>query len=158
MTWLDDHASDATQRRHLLFQIDFASPVYWTNGQLPIAYDGHMWAPKPTQISGISSRQLDGAGATLEVGNASNFLSALFFAGAAQGKVVRVWVACFDITSASQIPEQVFGPIYTGKIDTLTVVNSGGSTTATITLGPPIEQSTKMLPTRKMTDLLRHDL
>lgn len=157
MTWdLVDHASDATQRRHLLFEIDFGTPVYWTDCQIPIAWGGHMWDPKPTSTSGITSRQMDGAGATINVGNASNFLSALFFYGEADGALVSVRLACFDLSSNSQSPAQA-PMIYQGKIDTLSISNTGGAVTAVITLGPFVEQSTKMLPTRKMTDLLRHD-
>jgi hypothetical protein len=154
-TWLDTHSADATQRRHLLYEIDFATIVRWTDCPLSIAWDGHMWAPKTTASSGITTRQLDGPGATIQVGNADNFMSALFFSGGAKDKIVKVWVACFDITSNSQIPQQVYGPIFRGKIDTLVITNSGTSVVATITLGPPVEQMTKILPTRKMSDILR---
>lgn len=154
MTWLDSHAADPTQRRHLLYEIDFAAPVYWTDCEIPIAWNSHMWTPKPTQSSGITSRQLEGAGASLEVGNADNIMSALFFSGGAADKVVTVSMAFFDISSVSQIPQQVV-TIFQGKIDSLTIENSGGSCTATITLGPTLDQATKMLPTRKLTDILR---
>src|ERR1035437_3615850 len=106
-TWLDTHSADATQRSHLLYEIDFASPVRWTDCPLPIAWDGHMWTPKVTTESGITTRQLDGPGATIRVGNADNFMSSLFFSGGAADKVVNVWIAFFDITSNSQIPQQV---------------------------------------------------
>lgn len=148
--------TDGTQRRHTLYEIDFAVPVYWTDCPLPIAYGGHMWTPKPTQVSSITSKQLEGAGATMVVGNASNFLSSLFFAGGVKGKVVKIWIAAFDLATPSQEPYDVI-QVYDGKIDTMTITNSGGTVEATITLGPEVEQSSKMLPARRLTDLLRHD-
>jgi hypothetical protein len=154
-TWLDTHSADPTQRRHLLLEIDFATPVRWTDCPLPIAYDGHMWTPKATTVTGITSRQLDGASATLEVANADNLMSGLFFSGGAADKVVSIWVACFDIASTSQIPQQVV-LIFQGKIDTLVITNSGTTATASITLGPPSQPTAMMLPMRKMVDLLRH--
>lgn len=153
-SWLDTHSADATQRRHLLYEIDFTGPVRWTDCPLPIAWNGHMWTPKATASSGITTKQLDGPGATIRVGNADNFMSALFFSGGAAGKAVNVWEACFDTTSPSQIPQEVVLK-YQGKVDTLVITNSGTAAEATITLGPPVDQTTKMLPTRKMSDILR---
>lgn len=156
MTWLDTHFDDSTQRRHLLFEIDTAVVQRWTDCPIPIGYGGYTWTPKPTSVSGITTRQLDGSGASMVVGNASNFLSALFFTDGIQGKTVKVWVACFDIASASQIPQQAI-LVFEGKVDSCSIVNSGDSVEATLTLGPAADQSTKLLPTRRLTDLLRHD-
>jgi hypothetical protein len=156
MTWITTHAADPTQRRHLLFEVDTYVVQRWTDCPIPIGYDGHVWIPRPTSVAGITTRQLDGAAATLTVANAGNFLSALFFSGGINDKAVKVWVACFDIGDNSQVPQQAI-LVFEGKVDSCVITNSGSSVEATITLGPPADQSTKLLPTRKLTDLLRHD-
>lgn len=154
MTWIDTHATDAVQRWHLLFQFDFTSPVRWTDCPTPIYWNSQTWAPKPTKMSGITTRQLDFSGASFEVGNAANLLSAIVFAGV-QGVIATVWTAHFDPeTNKSAIPDDVVKQ-FTGAVTIPRASNNAGQCVVAFSLGPRRDLSTKFWPTRKTIDLLR---
>lgn len=162
MTWWDTHAADRNGRWPCLVQIAFTSgTVYWTDSDIPVVTGAgsiagdHRWTPRPLVVhDGITSRQAEVTGASIEIGNADNVLFAILFAGSVQGVLVNVFEAGFEDTNKTAIPDGLRW-ILRGRISAPREEQSGTLSAMTFTIGPVRNMAAKTGPGPLFSELLR---
>lgn len=153
MGYFADHAGDGQIRKYRLYFIALNTPVYWTDCDIDITWNGHTWVASPI-TQGAVSNQPSGATASFQYGDAAG---TVFTALAAQNggelAVAAIYEAGFLLTNQSAIPDEVL-EIFSGRVDRVAVTTSG-SDTLTFTLMPPALTTVATLPTRLLATLLR---
>lgn len=150
-TYIETHAADIRQRFALLLRVDFGSPIYWTDYDVPIVTTGiglasNTWTPKQFKVSGIDSQHGVVSGqATIEMGNADNAISSLILGGGLIGTKVYIYVAYLDPDAANSIAQAV-KQIFGGVIDTVSMDSDAAN--ASVVLSPLIDLQSKVLPRR----------
>ena len=154
MTYIDTHAADRNVRWVHLFELDLSTVQYWSDDIVAVAYNSQLWKPAVVTIDTISTEQGATGAATLTCGDADNVFSAFLFAGDITGAVVKIWQAWMDPTSPSQVPLDV-RQIFLGRIVDVSLSRSGLDATVKLGLGPYADPTTKLVPTRLITDVTR---
>jgi hypothetical protein len=151
--YFSDHGGDGQIRKYRLYFLALNTPVYWTDCDLDITWNGHTWVASPI-TQGAVSNQPSGATATFAYGDAAG---TVFTALAAQNggelAVVAIYEAGFLLTNQSAIPDEVL-QIFSGRVDRVSI-STQNTDTLTFTLMPPALTQTASLPTRLLATLLR---
>ena len=156
MTWLDDHAADEQIQACTLIEIDFATPPLRMNDLgIPVYFGGNRYGFRPYRIDGLSTRQLDIVGGTLEVGDGDNAITAYVVAAAVvSGVAIRVYEARWASTNKSAIPTAT-RLVHVGTIDSASIERASSSDAIVFQLGPPVNLDGKILPSVLWTSVLR---
>jgi len=153
MPFFLDHGGDGEVPKFRLYFLDLATPVYWTDSDLNIIWDGHTWVAQPI-IAGPVSNQPSGASASFRIADASN---AIFPVIAAQNggelAAAAIYEAGFLTTNKTAVPDEVL-EIFSGRIDR-PVIQSEGEDVIEFVLMALAQTDSAELPTRLVSTLVR---
>ena len=120
-TYIAAHIADAARLTFRLVKFHYAVPQCLTDCDIPIVYDGDTYIPAASLvIGGVQvSRDDQAVGATISVGNCSDYWGALLtsMAGPARNPTVQVFEAWLDVAEPSCVPLDVRG-LLVGAVET----------------------------------------
>jgi hypothetical protein len=159
--WIDYpyivNAADTSVRWVHLYEITLpspAAPIRWTDDLLPVISGGLTFAPYVVNVDAVTTEQGQVATGTLTVGNADNLFGNVIFTQDLTGSVVKIWQAWMNPHQPTQISASMH-QIFVGRVSGISLARSGQDSTATVTLGPYSDPSTKIFPPRLTSDILR---
>jgi hypothetical protein len=151
--YFTDHAGDGQIRKYRLYFISLNTPVYWTDSDIDITWNGHTWIASPI-TQGAVNNQPSGATASFSYGDADG---SVFTSLAAQNggelAVAAIYEAGFLLSNQSAIPDEVL-EIFSGRVDRV-AISTQQTDTITFTFMPPALTAAATLPTRLLATLLR---
>jgi len=110
-TWIAAHKGDAVRATFWLVKLGLTSPVYLTDCDQPIVYDGHAFEPDALAVTGVQDGAAAGsAGGRLTLGTGGPYWQALLadLAGGLRAFEVTFWEAWLDVaTFPSPVPAEV---------------------------------------------------
>lgn len=100
-----------------LIKLDISTPRYYTDCDVPITYDGHVYAPRSFDFdsANYSLREIVDS-VRLKIDNINNDLTSDFIAGNPQGAEVSISVVALDDNDLSNIGGAAI-PLFIGEID-----------------------------------------
>lgn len=154
MGYITDHAAETSKWRWRLIEIDFSTPMYVTDCDRAIEWNGHTWLPHGITVSSITNPDT-GPTMAFTAADADNYIFPwLNDTNGGEGLVVNAYVAEFAIGSASAAPDDV-RQIFTGRISSSTKDTSAGKDEVQISCGPPALTSAVNFPSRTFGSLAR---
>lgn len=101
-TWITAHKGDATRATFWLVKLGLPTPVYLTDCDQPIVYDGNSFTPDPLTVDGFQSdtANLLGSGGRLTLATGGSYWVDLIGAIATGNRTFEVtfWEAWLDVT------------------------------------------------------------
>ena len=153
MGFFADHAGDGQIRKHRLYYIALNTPVYWTDCDIDITWNGHTWVASPIMAGGVNN-QPSGATASFEYGDADGAVfTALGTQNGGELAVAAIYEAGFLLSNQSAVPDEV-AQIFSGRVDRVQI-STQQKDTIVFTFMPPAITNTATLPTRLLSTLLR---
>lgn len=111
-TWVTAHKGDTVRDTFWLVKLGLTSPVYLTDCDQPIFYDGHKFAPDALAVEGVQSDAAasEAGGGRLTLGAGGTYWQALLadLAGGLRAFEVTLWEAWADVANfPSAVPAEV---------------------------------------------------
>lgn len=153
MGYFADHAGDGQIRKYRLFFLALTTPVYWTDCDIDIVWNGHVWEAAPIEQSTVQ-QQPTGATGQFTYGDADGTIfSALSTQNGGELATAAIYEAGFLLTNQTPIPDEVL-EIFSGRIDRVQI-STAQKDVLVFSLMPPALGSSATLPTRLIATLLR---
>jgi hypothetical protein len=153
VTFFLDHAADGELPKFRLYYLGLATPLYWTDCDIDIEWDGYRWLAQPI-TPGPVNNQPSGAVASFKIADGDGTWFATFVAAAGgELALAAIYEAGFAVTNKTPVPDDV-AEIFSGRVDYSTV-HSDTEDSIEITLMPPAQMTTIYLPTRLLSTLVR---
>lgn len=152
--WISAHSGDAVRSTFWLVKIGLSTPLYVTDCDQPIVYDGHTFAVTAIAVDGLQgdSTMPSGNGGRLAIAAGGSACAAVLaaIAGGARAFEVTAWEAWLD---PSLLPSPV-PPANAVRLVAVTKVEAaeGDAGWVTLTLGPSASPSLGRLPFREYSD------
>lgn len=128
-------------------------PVYWTDYDINIVWNGHTWTAMPITNSQVS-HQPDGDSGSFRLADADDvWFPVLAANNGGELAPAEIYEAGFLTTNKTAVPDEVI-QLFTGVVDRASVATAGEDN-LTFVLMPPIQASSGQLPTRLATSLVR---
>lgn len=153
MGYFADHAGDGAITKYRLYYIGLSVPVYWTDCDLDIEWNGHRWVAQPI-TPGQVSNQPDGQSASFLVADAEGALFAVLATqSGGELALAAIYEAGFLTTNKSAAPDEVI-EIFSGRVDRA-AIDTSATDSVEFVLMPPAQKESGTLPTRLISGLLR---
>lgn len=153
MGFFTDHAGDGQIRKYRLYFIGLNTPVYWTDCDIDIVWNGHTWTASPI-MQGAVTNQPSGAVASFEYGDADGTVfTALSTQNGGELATAAIYEAGFLLDNLTPVPDEVL-QIFSGRVDRV-AITTAGKDTLTFTFMPPALTASATLPSRLLATLLR---
>lgn len=157
MGFFEDHAGDARVLKWALVKISFASPyspLYLTDCDVSIEYDGHTWEASGVTLGSVSTAP-DGQSATFAIPDADGALFTLLAAtNGAESVPVTISEAGFLTTNVTPTPDAVRS-VFNGRVDTSSKDCSGGRDVVEFSCMPAALVDAAYLPQKLISTLVR---
>lgn len=128
-------------------------PVYWTDADINIVWDGHTWVVKPITFGSIV-RAPDGASGDFKVSDTDNSLFPVLVAcNGGELANAAIYEAGFLTTNKTAVPDEVL-TVFTGRVDRAAALTANEDNIQ-IFLMPPVQEIVAKLPTRPVSTLVR---
>ncbi len=148
-TWIAAHKGDTVRATFWLVKLGLSTPVYLTDCDQPIVYDGHVFDPDAMTVEGVQadSTSASGGGGRLVLGTGGTYWQALLAALAAGTRTFEVtfWEAWLDVEDfPSPVPAEV-------RLVAVTRVEAGewNRSGITFTVGPASDPALGRIPFRE---------
>ena len=153
MAWFDDHAGDGRLQKWRLYYLGLAVPLYWTECDIDIEWNGFRWTAKPITAGQINN-QPDGQVAQYNVADADGaFFTVLGQQNGGELALAAIYEAGFALGNWTAEPDDVI-EVFSGRVDRCSISTVSGDV-VTVVLMPPVSQTSAMLPTRLISRLPR---
>jgi phage-related protein len=149
--WISTHKGDAVRSTFWLVKLGLATPLYLTDCDQPIVYDGHTFTPAPCTVDGLQNDSAAGAGngGRLMLATGGTYWQPLLaeIAGGTRTFEVTVWEAWLDVTALPSAAP----PANAVRLVAVTRVEAAEWDTEwlALTLGPAASPSLGRLPFRE---------
>jgi phage-related protein len=152
--WISTHRGDGVRSTFWLVKVGLSTPIYVTDCDQPIVYDGHTFASAPLSVDGLQADEAGttGNGGRLAIASGGSEWRAILaaIAGGSRAFEVTVWEAWLDPTTLpSAVP-----PANAVRLAAVTKAEAaeGDAEWLTLTLGPSASPSLGRLPFREYSD------
>lgn len=148
-------AADPSVRWAHLYEFNLPNGIIRVTGDLlPIIYAGTRYVPYSISVDAITTEQGLVATGTLSIGNADNYWGNYIFQHDITGSVVKIWQAWMDPFRPTQVSAST-RQVFIGRVAGWSLSRMGQDSTIRIALGPYSDPTTKIIPTRMVSDILR---
>jgi len=158
MTWVSDHKSDPNILKWRLLHLDWNDDdgndeFFYTDCDVPIAYDGEYWEPRSFSIGSVTLSPF-GASCSVVIPDSDQELFAqLALTNGAQGRTVIIYEGYFATDNLTNTPTQVV-KIFQGRVTSTRKETAGGRDDVELQCGPPVEPNSIQIPPRLLSSLV----